>query len=398
MKQTTALKKIAGMRKRIRGIQGGQGAGKTFAILMLIINHLAGSPGKECYIISAELSKMRDTVLKDAIKILQYFNIKCNVLGKDSGQAKITFPNGSFIRFLGMDKDDIGKGLRSDIVFVNEANKINFESYREATSRAKNIFIDFNPNAKFWFHDEIQNRDDCDFIKLTFLDNEYLSQEERGEILLYHLKGYGVEFDPENPDFVHEEVNKYWANKWRVYGRGEIGVIEGAVYEDWEIIDEIPEEARLLCGGVDFGFVNPASWVMVYEWNGTYIFDQIIYETKLSNQDLAEMIIVAGLENEIHYADNAEPKSIAEIRKMGVNIHPCDNKKDLINYAVKLMNQQKFYVTKDSTDVIQELYSYIWDTDSKGTPTGKPRKKDDHAMNAIQYAVATVGKYDGTYR
>ena len=398
MKQTTALRKIAKMRKRIKGVQGGQGAGKTIAIMILIINHLARKKNKECYVISAELSKMRDTVLKDTIKILQSFGLQATIMGKDHGQAKVTFPTGSFIRFIGMDKDDIGKGLRSDIIFVNEANKINFESYREATSRAKNIFIDFNPNAKFWFHDEIQNRDDCDFEKLTFLDNEYLSFEERSEILLYHKKGYGAEFDSENPDAEHPELNKYWANKWRVYGRGEIGVIEGAVYEDWEIIDEIPTEARLVCGGVDFGFVNPAAWVMVYRWNGRYIFDQIIYESKLSNQDLAEMIIEAELQHEIHYADSAEPKSIDEIRKMGVNIHPCDSKRDLVNYGVQLMNKEKFYVTKDSVDVIQELYGYTWDMDSKGNATGKPRKKNDHAMNAMQYAVGTEGKYDGTYR
>lgn len=397
MKQTTALRKIATLRKKIRGIQGGQGAGKTIAIMMFIINHANSKPNKECYVISAELTKMRDTVIKDTIKILQAFNISCKIMGADSGQAKVTFANGSFIRFIGMDKEDIGKGLRSDVLFVNEANKVNFESYREAASRAKNIYIDFNPNANFWFHEEIITRDDCDFIKLTFQDNEYLPKEERDEILLYYKKGYGVEWDPKRKKDP-EVVSKYWANKWRVYGLGEIGILEGAVFENWEQVPEIPEDAKLLGGGIDFGYVNPAAGIKVYKLDGHYYFDQLIYETKLSNQDMAEMILVDGSERETWYADSAEPKSIDEIYGYGVNVHKCDDKKDLLNYAIKILNSETFYVTERSVETIQELLGYVWDKDSKGVPTGKPRKKDDHAMNALCYFVATEGKYSGVYR
>lgn len=397
MQSTTALRKITSLRKKIRGIQGGQGAGKTIAIMMLIINHASSNSNKECYVISAELTKMRDTVIKDTIKILQAFDISCKCLGIDYGQPKIIFPNGSFIRFIGMDKDDIGKGLRSDVVFVNEANKISFEAYREATSRAKNIYIDFNPNSSFWFHEQVQIRHDCDFIKLTFQDNEFLPKEEREEILMYYKLGYGIDYDPK-AKILLEPISKYWANKWRVYGLGEIGILDGAVFEKWEIIDEIPQDARVIGGGVDFGYVNPAAWEMGYKWNGNWIFDQIVYETHLSNRDLADMCIAEGFENEVHYADSAEPKSIAEIRDYGVNIHPCDDKRDLVNYGVQLLNYDTFYITRRSVETIAEAQGYIWDKDKNGMPTGKPKKHNDHAMNAICYLVGTEGKYSGTYR
>ncbi len=389
MQQTTALRKIATLRKKIRVIQGGQGAGKTIAVLILLINHASSKSNKEIYIISAELSKMRDTVLKDAIKVLRWFNVPAKVTGEISGQPRIDFPSGSFIRFLGLDKDDIGKGLRSDVVFINEANKINFEGYREATSRSGQVFIDFNPNAKFWVHDHVVTRDDCDFIKLTFEDNEQIPEAEREEILRYYDLGYDSEGN---------EISKYWANKWRVYGLGEIGILEGAVFENWEVIDEVPEKAELLGGGIDFGFVNPAACIMVYRLDGKYIFDQLIYETKLTNQDMAQIIIAHELERERYFADSAEPKSIKEIRREGVRIHPCDDKRDLINHAVQILNRDTFYVTARSKETINELHGYIWDTDRKGDPTGKPRKKDDHAMNALCYFVATEGKYAGVYR
>jgi len=398
MEQTTALRKIAGMKKRIRGIQGGQGAGKTFAIMMLIINHASGNPNKQCYVISAELSKMRDTVLKDTITILQSFGIRCTILGKDSGQAKVIFPNGSFIRFIGMDKDDIGKGLRSDIVFINEANKINFESYREATSRAKKVFIDFNPNAKFWFHKEIESRADCQFIKLTFLDNEFISRIELSEILLYHLMGYGVEFDPDYPNEEHPIIGKYWANKWRVYGKGEIGIIEGAVYENWDVIDELPKEAKLIGLGVDFGWEHPQACIACYEWNKLRIYDEVSYGSHKGTVIMARHIKEQGLQNEVAYCDNSAPQLISELRDSGVNAVKCYGKTGLINFAVEKMNRDVFYVTKRSKNIISELHGYVWGKDSKGNPTGKPIDLGDDAMNAIQYFEGTEGRYSGAYR
>lgn len=397
MKPTKALRKIAGLRKKIKVIQGGQGAGKTISILILLINHASSNPGKEIIIASAELTKMRLTVIKDFIKVIKSFNIYSD--NNFVNGTLYRFPNGSFIKFIGLDKEDIGKGLRGDVLYVNEADKVNFETYREIASRFKHIYVDFNPNAKFWVHDELITRSDCDYLNLTFLDNEYLDQSEVDEILLYFEKGYGIKWTPDlKPSDYPEPISKYWANKWRVYGLGEIGIIEGAVFENWEVIDELPSEARLLGGGVDFGWMVPSAAVLVYQLNGCYIFDELIYEPKLFPEDMAEMIIANGFDNETWFADNAEPKSIARMRKSGVRIHPCDSKTDLINYAVGLINRKPFYITKRSVNTIAEAQGYIWDTDSKGVPTGKPRKKDDHAMNAMCYFVATEGKYDGVYR
>lgn len=397
MKPTKALRKIAKLLKKIRVIQGGQGAGKTISILILLINHASGNPGKEIIIGSAELTKMRLTVIKDFVKVMQAFGIYHE--SSFIAGTLYRFPNGSFIKFIGLDKEDIGKGLRGDVFYLNEADKVGFETYREIASRFKHIYIDYNPNAKFWVHDEIIPRPDCDYLNLTFQDNEYLDPGERDEILLYFMKGYGINWHPGiKPQDYPEPISKYWANKWRVYGLGEVGIIEGAVFEQWEVVDELPKDIKLLGGGIDFGYVNPAAAILAYQLDGQYYFDELIYETKLSNSDMAEMIIASGFDNETWYADNAEPKSIAEIRKTGVRIHPCDGKTDLINYAVKIINSKPFYVTKRSVNIIRELQTYIWDIDSKGVPTGKPRKLNDHAMNAMCYFVATDGKYDGVYR
>lgn len=374
IKQTTALRKISKLKKRIWCLQGSQGAAKTYSVCIILVNHLIISKNKEWYIVSAELSKMRDTVLKDIINIIELLGVDCKKTGIDFGSPKITFPSGSFIRFIGLDKDDVGKGLRSDGVYVNEANKLNFESYRELTSRAKKVIIDYNPNNEFWAHKEVIPRDDCDFLKLTFLDNEYLSGEERSEILRYKEKGY-------NPD--GSIKSEYWANKWQVYGLGNIGILEGAVFENWKIIDSIPTEARLLGYGLDFGYTNdPTAIVAVYKWNDKRVVDEICYQTRLLNSQIAQFLV----KDTYIYADSAEPKSIEEIRLLGYNIRGATKGADSINYGIQVMQEQDYLVTNRSTGLINELRKYSWQKDRKtNEKINKPIDEYNHAIDALRY-------------
>jgi hypothetical protein len=148
IQKTTSLQKIASLRKKIRIIQGGQGAGKTISILILLINHAASKENKEILIISSELTKMRLTVIKDFVKVMRLAG-----LYEDSRFIAGTlyrFKNGSFIKFIGLDKSDVGKGLRSDVAYFNEVNKIDFESYRQVASRTKIVYADFNADKEFF--------------------------------------------------------------------------------------------------------------------------------------------------------------------------------------------------------------------------------------------------------
>lgn len=371
---TTALRKICALKKRIWCLQGSQGAAKTYSVCIILVNHLISQRGKEWYIVSAELSKMRDTVLKDIINIIDLLGVDCKKTGIDFGSPKITFPSGSFIRFIGLDKDDVGKGLRSDGVYVNEANKINFESYRELTSRAKKVIIDYNPNNEFWAHKEVIPRDDCDFLKLTFLDNEYLSAEERSEILRYKAKGY-------NPD--GSIKSEYWANKWQVYGLGNIGILEGAVFDNWTIIDNIPPEARMIGCGLDFGYTNdPSALVAVYTWNGKRVVDELCYQTGLLNSQIVPFIP----KDATVYADSAEPKSIEEIRLKGVDIQGAKKGADSIVYGIQVMHDQEYLVTKRSVNLINELRKYAWRKDRKtNEKINKPIDDYNHAIDALRY-------------
>ena len=388
IQQTTALRKISGLKKRIKVIRGGQGAGKTISILILLINHASSKANKEILIVSEELTKMRLTVIKDFVKVMQLAGIyqESHFLAG----TLYRFKNGSFIKFIGLDKEDIGKGLRCDIAYFNEVNKIDFESYRQVASRANKIFCDYNPDAEFFIDKEVIGRDDCDFLQLTYADNELLDDNERKEILSYKDKGY-------NPDGTI--LNEYWANLWNVYGLGNIGSLRGVVFSNWTDIDQLPQEAKLLGYGADWGFTNdPTTLIGIYKWNGQYIFDEIIYQKGLVNSEIANMYKAKGVDRSVTiWGDSAEPKTIQDISNYGYRIKGADKGKDSVMFGISLMQEQKFLVTKQSTNLIKELRSYIWDTDRSGKQINKPIDAFNHCIDAIRYYFTSLNKNYGKY-
>lgn len=404
IQQTTALRKIAGLRKRIWGIQGGQGAGKTFSILILIINYASANPEKEIYIVSAELSKMRDTVLKDFIKIIALTGLSVSFSGVLHGSPRCDFPNKSFVRFIGLDKEDVGKGLRSDLVYANELNKIPFSHYREITSRAKRVIVDFNPNKRFYFHNEIATRNDCDFLNLTFLDNELLSKEERSEILRYKEKGY---------DQSGNVINQYWANMWRVYGLGEIGQVEGRIY-NWNPIaySDYLKINKTAYYGVDWGKVDPFAIVEGKYSDGNLYLHEVNYksenqlEQELSGPQLQAIRggqtddsdnLVTWLftklsvpKNAVITCDNNRPNKIVSLRRSGwAYAKPVGGKMDLIN-RISVLSGLNIYYTDSSKNIEMEQENYAYEKDRNGVLLETPIDQDNHLIDASVYSVQTM--------
>lgn len=376
LKATTSLKKIAALKKRIRVIQGGQGASKTWSILTLLINYAAANENKEIIIVSEELTKMRLTVIKDFVKVMQLIGIFDS--SRFIAGTLYRFPNGSFIKFIGLDKKDVGKGLRSDVAFFNEINKIDYESYRQIASRAKQIYCDFNPDAEFFVHDDIIPREDCDFLTLTYKDNELLSVEEVREIESYKVKGF-------NPDGT--EKNRFFANLWRVYGLGQVGHIEGVVFENWttgEFDDSLPYYY-----GLDFGFVNdPDSCVRVALDNKrmkVYI-EEVFYVEGQTIDQLAERVQM--LDSQI-IADSAEERLINHLRqKTNKPIRSVKKAPGSVMQGIRLMQNYELIITPNSSNVIKELRNYKWNDKSKVAPIDQ----FNHAMDAIRYVIWTYSR------
>lgn len=396
MKQTTALRKIATLKKKVWCVQGGQGAGKTIAILILLINHASKNPNKEIYVVSAELSKMRDTVLKDFIKVLRSFGLyeQVNLTGVTHGAPLCIFKNKSFIRFLGLDKEDVGKGLRSDIVYVNEANKINFETYRELTSRAKRKILDYNPNKKFWVHIEVIPRKNCDYLCLTYKDNEFLSEEEKNEIESYKEQAYH-NHNLEYYDTDENTKSKYWRNKWRIYGLGITGLVDNRIFENWdtiedELFNDLPYPRFF---GLDFGMSAPTALVeMKTDKDGTFFLHERLYKPlKHINGTLSDEFEKLEIPKHIEIiCDSGNELNLSEGRKLrnaGYNVIFAKKGQGSVVSAIETMQKSKILYTKSSINLEENYENYQWKTHN-GEVLDIPEDTREDLIDASKYVIS----------
>lgn len=383
-KRTTAINKLARMKARKRVVQGGTSAGKTFGILPLLINTALLKPNREISVVSESIPHLRRGVIKDFLKIMVWTN-RYSDSQFNKSLLTYTFTNGSFIEFFSVDQPDKLRGARREILYINEANNIDFESYYQLAIRTSDtIWLDYNPTSEFWVHNEVLTEPDSELLILNYLDNEALPETIRKEIELNREKA---------------KRSDYWANWWRVYGLGEIGNLQGVVFNNYGLIDQLPEEAKLLGYGADWGFTNdPTTLIGIYQWNGQYVFDEIIYQKGMVNSEIASLFKANNVTMSHYiYADSAEPKTIQDISNYGFRIKGADKGKDSVMFGISLMQEHKFLVTKQSINLIKELRSYVWDTDKSGKQLNKPIDAFNHCIDAIRYYFTSLNKNYGKY-
>ncbi len=369
-KRTTSVDKILQMSKRYRVIPGGSSAGKTIAILAILIDTAIKNPGKRIDVVGPTYGHLEGGAIQDFKIIMESTGRWFDKYWHDTKHI-YTFSNKSFIRFIALDKEGKARGPRRDILYVNEANLIEFETYFQLDARTKDyIYIDYNPSYRFWVDDEVIPMEDSEVLKLTYRDNEAV-----GDVMLKMYDGWREK----------AKYSEYWANKCKVYLDGEIGSLEGVIFNNWNKIDTIPEEAELLGYGMDFGYTNdPTTLMGVYKWNGKIIIDEVIYRRGLSNTDIVRHMKENNIIEQI-YADSAEPKTIDEIKTYGFNIRPTKKGADSVKYGISLMQDNELLITKNSLNTIKEFTEYSWKKSKDGSSDNIPEDDNNHTIDAIRY-------------
>ena len=360
------------MTARKKVIQGGTSAGKTYAILAVLI-HIAAKSKTEISVVSESIPHLRRGAMKDFGKVMQWTN-----RWRDEGWNKTlltyTFANGSTIEFFSADQEAKLRGARRQVLYINEANNIEFEAYHQLAIRTSEaIYIDFNPVSEFWAHTEVLAEQDSELIVLTYRDNEALPATIRDDIEAAQVKA---------------ATSTYWANWWKVYGLGEVGSLQGVVFDDWKQVDGIDFAGdRLVAIGLDWGYTNdPTAVVAVYKRGSAILLHELLYQNGLTNQDIADHLRKLGIGRSWPIiADSAEPKSIEEVHRLGFNIHPATKGADSIRNSIDILKRQPLLVTRESTNLIKELRNYTWDTDRTGASLGVPIDRYNHAIDAVRY-------------
>ena len=285
----------------------------------------------------------------------------------NEGDRLMRCVNGSLIEFTSYKDAQDAKSGKRDYLFLNEANGIPYDIYWQLAIRTrKRIFLDYNPSARFWVHDELIGREGVKLIISDHRDNPFLTEDE-------HERIEGIS-DPE----LH-----------KVYARGKTGKLEGVILTDWDIVDALPsiEEWKGSWYGLDFGFTNdPSALEHVVEAHGELWIDELIYSTNLTNPMLAERAKDGGVTQDMEIvADSAEPKSIRELNGMGLWVSPSPKGADSIVSGLDILRRYKLHITRRSAGLLQNVRSYSWAKDRDGNRTNKPEDRNNHGIDAIRY-------------
>lgn len=352
--------------KKIVVEQGGTRSGKTYNILLWIIFHYCGkNVGKTITIARKTFPAVRSSVMRDFIEILKGSDLYREENHNKSNHEYML--NGNMVEFISMDQPQKIRGRKRDLAFLNEANELTFEDWQQIVFRTNGrIILDYNPSDTFhWIYDRVIPRDDADFYQTTYRDNPFLDPTIIQEI---------------------ERLKETDEHYWRVYGLGERGTNRAQVFQ-FTTIQQIPETAKFLSFGLDFGFTNdPSALVGCYQEGDNLYFKELLYSTNLTNQDLDREFrrLEIGRYDEI-FGDSSEPKSIEELHRMGWNIKPTQKGADSVNAGIDMLKRYKIHIL--GSNLMKEMENYKWLEDKNGNLLNKPEDKYNHLIDALRYGV-----------
>ena len=375
-------------KKKIQLHQGSARSGKSYALLQYLIVK-AISEKLLISVVRKTFPALRTSALRDFKDIMKGLGL-WDEEKYMATEHTFTFDNDSQIEFFSTDSAEKLKGLKRDILWVDEANELNHEQFMQLAIRTTGgIILSFNPSfsPKHYIMSELAVRDDCQLFVTTYKDNPYLPEEQVKFIERYR---------DTNPRY------------WMTYGLGQFAVNEKQIYE-FEIVDEFDfDTAEFVCFGLDVGYVSdPTALVGIWKAGDKLIVNEHIYQKALITQQILDLLKGNVGERDIIIVDSAEPRLIDEIKRGGFPLARGVKKgKDSIQWGIDLVKQHRIIVPKHNTNLIEELYSYEWVDDGNGGVTNVPVDANNHLLDALRYGVMEqlnakkikAGQYDISIR
>lgn len=376
--------------------EGGSRSSKTWSIFQFFI--IKALQGEEFVLttVRANLSWIRLTLLKDFKEIVEKYEIEVTPEINLNRADQIYYINGSEFGFFGLDHPEKVHGRKQTYYWFNEvmeiANRQFFDQIEMRTTKFG--ILDYNPSDDEHWAFDVAKRPDVAKIKSTMLDNPFLEKPIIDKILSY---------DPNNPKNVENGTADLYM--WEVYGLGNPAKLQGAIFNNWDIIDDLPRDdagvvqAKFICYGLDFGYqVDPTALTAIYTYNQEIILDEMLYETGLTNVSIdpneTRTIVnrFEGLDISKHLeiiADSSEPKSIEEIRRAGYAIKGAIKGPDSVKFGLDVMLGYKIHITKRSVNLEKEFRRYHWATDRNGKPLNVPVDEFNHGIDGSRYGIST---------
>lgn len=363
--------------KRLIVAQGGSRSGKTFNTLIWWVQKLLQEKSKTLSLVRKTLPSLKGSILKDLIEVLEMFELfDPRKYHKQDGYYEL--PNGNIINWFSLDEPQKVRGAKRDYLYVNECNELTLEDWRQLLMRTSStITLDLNPSEiNSWVYD-LEKREDCYYYKTTWRDNPFLPQTLIDEI---------------------ERLKDTDENYYRIFGLGERGIPTTLVFNKWTLIDKVPQDAKLLGRGMDFGFNDATTLIEVYQRNDELYFNELLYVRNMTMGDIIYKIGEFSLEKtDAIWCDSALPQNIEELRRNRWNAKPVE-KKSILS-GIDKIKRHKVFITNNSTNILKEFNSYKWKVDKDGKLLDTPHDENNHSIDAIRYVLeSTLNKRTGQYK
>ena len=370
-------------------VRGGKNAGKSYSIADKLLLQPRLQPGKKlkAIVVRKTLPRIKASVLEILEKRAEVHKIEFKLNRADYVAQCL----GLKILFLSMENKGDHEKAKSvtdvDFVWMNEITELREIDYdmlrmiiRGGESSFSQLVFDFNPIGKTsWvykrFFENSNGSNGVQKIHYTVFDNPWAKENE-----IEILKSY-------------EHINK---NLYDINFLGRWGELEGIIY-DWDMDTPLPEKVDEVFYGLDFGYsIDPAALICIYRKADEFWVEEVIYETGLTNQDLAKKMKAKDIDEKADiYADSAEPKSIEELCREGFNVKPCAKGPDSVRAGVDYLASLKIHIVDGSERISREQRSYVRKQDKDGNYLPVPIDFDNHAMDAIRYGIFTHMKQAG---
>lgn len=350
-------------------LQGSSRSSKTYNALIWLIVYCLNNPNTRLSIVRATLPAIKGSVFIDFKEILMNMLIFDE---KKLNKTELTyhFDNRSWVEFFSTDSEQKLRGRKRDILFVNEANELLFIEWQQLKMRTTRFaIIDYNPSFtdEHWICDINKEEKTYHFIS-TYKDNPFLEQVIIDEI---------------------ESLKHKNESLWKIYGLGLQAQIEGLIFNNVQLIDEMPMSKKKFYG-MDFGYSNdPTAIVEVIITNDTIYINELCYKTEMVTRDIINELKANVEEGKRVISESADPRLIKEISNAGITITPVEKYPGSIEAGINKMLEYKICITRKSYNAIREFKNYTYEQNKEGKWLNKPIDAFNHIIDAVRYVVMT---------
>ena len=351
-------------------LYGGAGSGKSYSTAIWLLEKALKERNKRFLITRKTLPSLKVSCLQLFRELLSKYNLSYE-FNKSELEMVI---NTNQILFKSLDNADKIKSAEFNYIWAEEATELTHQDYLQLRLRLRRkndlnnqIITTFNPIDQFhWLKTKVLDREKVSSFQSNYKMNPFLSRE-----YIEQLEGLA-------------EVDE---NYYRIYALGEWGVLKNLIYSNWDVVNKMPEDYDEVIYGLDFGYVNPTVLLEIRIKENEIWVKEIIYQSHLTNAELIDLLKEKIDRNVSIYADSAEPQRIEEIYQAGFNVYPSEKN---VQFGINRVKQYKLHILEDSVNLIKEIRSYKWKEDKEGRILEEPVKFNDHAMDAMRYALASL--------